>query len=224
MATASQQSPEKMEVKKRDHHRTEGWIVQPAVWWALDMFLVGGLVAIFGIFPWILGVDYHPNWRTYIFQRGGPGPPTRYFLEQHFEKGPSSLEIRGLHAAHSMHHSMHFLGQDSPTATFGAQKYGPRMAERSPSPGLLGSRPDPWPRCIWCRRGAQSCIVLDSPGFFSEMSVGGFRLVMGVPNSWMVYFMENPNLKWMRTFGVPPYDLGNLQMFLLDPAKEACWA
>ena len=54
------------------------------------------------------------------------------------------------------------------------------------------------------------------------MSVGGFRLVMGVPNSWMVYFMENPNLKWMRTFGVPPYDLGNLQMFLLDPAKEAC--
>ena len=28
------------------------------------------------IFPFILGCDYHPNWRTHIFQRGGPGPPT----------------------------------------------------------------------------------------------------------------------------------------------------
>ena len=26
---------------------------------------------------------------------------------------------------------------------------------------------------------------------------------MGVPHSWMVYFGENPNLKWMRTGGSP---------------------
>ena len=34
--------------------------------------LVGGLVAIWIIFPFILGVIHHPNWRTHIFQRGGP--------------------------------------------------------------------------------------------------------------------------------------------------------
>ena len=34
--------------------------------------LVGGLVAIFCIFPLILGCCHHPNWRTHIFQRGGP--------------------------------------------------------------------------------------------------------------------------------------------------------
>ena len=34
--------------------------------------LVGGLVQHeFGIFPLILGFDYHPNWLTHIFQRGG---------------------------------------------------------------------------------------------------------------------------------------------------------
>ena len=36
--------------------------------------LVGGLVAIFYV-P-IYWVSNHPNWRTHIFQRGGPGPPT----------------------------------------------------------------------------------------------------------------------------------------------------
>ena len=40
--------------------------------------LVGGLVAMNFIFPFILGMSNHPNWRTHIFQRGGPGPPTRY--------------------------------------------------------------------------------------------------------------------------------------------------
>lgn len=30
---------------------------------------------------------------------------------------------------------------------------------------------------------------------------------MVVPEQWMVYFMENRNLKWMMT-GVQPYDLG----------------
>ena len=42
------------------------------------IYLVGGLVAIFGIFPYIgfliIPIDFH------IFQRGGPGPPTRYLL------------------------------------------------------------------------------------------------------------------------------------------------
>ena len=28
---------------------------------------------------------------------------------------------------------------------------------------------------------------------------GGATIVMGVPNSWLVYFMENPNPKWMMT-------------------------
>ena len=30
----------------------------------------------FFIFPEILGFDYHPNWRSHIFQRGGKKPPT----------------------------------------------------------------------------------------------------------------------------------------------------
>ena len=30
----------------------------------------------------------------------------------------------------------------------------------------------------------------------------GVSIVMGVPHSWMVYFMENPNLKW-DDLGVP---------------------
>jgi hypothetical protein len=38
---------------------------------------------------------------------------------------------------------------------------------------------------------------------------GGFHKYR-YPNSWMVYFMENPNLKWMMTGGTPI--LGNLQM------------
>ena len=29
---------------------------------------------------------------------------------------------------------------------------------------------------------------------------GGF-LKWGIPNSWLVYFMEHPNLKWMMTGG-----------------------
>ena len=32
----------------------------------------------------------------------------------------------------------------------------------------------------------------------------------GYPHSWMVYFMENPNLKWMMTGGSPI--AGNLHM------------
>ena len=34
--------------------------------------LVDGLVAINFIFPEILGMSHHPNWRIHIFQRGGP--------------------------------------------------------------------------------------------------------------------------------------------------------
>ena len=30
----------------------------------------------FFMFPEILGFDYHPNWRSHIFQRGGEKPPT----------------------------------------------------------------------------------------------------------------------------------------------------
>ena len=36
------------------------------------LLLVGGLVDISFIVPEILGISNHPNWRTHIFQRGGP--------------------------------------------------------------------------------------------------------------------------------------------------------
>ena len=45
------------------------------LWWyeVLQIIhLVGGLVAINFIFPEILGLCHHPNWRTHMFQRGGP--------------------------------------------------------------------------------------------------------------------------------------------------------
>ena len=32
------------------------------------------------LFSHINWVSNHPNWRTHIFQRGGPGPPTRWVL------------------------------------------------------------------------------------------------------------------------------------------------
>ena len=37
-----------------------------------DTYLVGGLVAIFYVPINIKGLCHHPNWRTHIFQRGGP--------------------------------------------------------------------------------------------------------------------------------------------------------
>ena len=42
--------------------------------------LVGGLVAMNFMFPEILGCDYHPNWRTHIFQRGGPTTNQPFYL------------------------------------------------------------------------------------------------------------------------------------------------
>ena len=51
------------------------WLVNDGWWWLMmvndGIYLVGGLVAMNFIFPLILGFDYHPNWRTHIFQRGG---------------------------------------------------------------------------------------------------------------------------------------------------------
>ena len=80
--------------------------------------LVGGLVAINFIFPEILGIlgiigninlifnmkvnwddflfsqkyweCHHPNWRTHIVQRGGPGPPTRHVFH------PASSNVAGI--------------------------------------------------------------------------------------------------------------------------------
>ena len=49
---------------------------------------------------------------------------------------------------------------------------------------------------------------------------GGFQLVMGVPKSWMVYFMENPNLQMDDDRGYP-YDLGNLHLAVGTPT--CCW-
>jgi hypothetical protein len=40
-------------------------------------------------------------------------------------------------------------------------------------------------------------------------------IVMGYPHySWMVYFMENPNLKWMRTGGSPISEKLHLGLWL----------
>ena len=44
----------------------------------LNPYLVGGLVAMNLAFSHQYWVANHPNWRTHIFQRGGPGPPTSY--------------------------------------------------------------------------------------------------------------------------------------------------
>ena len=44
----------------------------------------------FFIFPFILGMSNHPNWRSHIFQTGGEKPPTRYvwfFLTQQILTG-----------------------------------------------------------------------------------------------------------------------------------------
>ena len=38
-----------------------------------DIVLVGGeWLPFISFFSWILGMSNHPNWRTHIFQRGGP--------------------------------------------------------------------------------------------------------------------------------------------------------
>ena len=37
----------------------------------------------------------------------------------------------------------------------------------------------------------------------SRMFKWGFPQPWGHPNSWMVYFLKNPNLKWMMTGGTP---------------------
>ena len=53
----------------------------------------------------------------------------------------------------------------------------------------------------------------------------------GYPNSWMVFVMENPNLKWMMTGGTPvlgnpnmAYDivLTNMNGFLLWMVAKSC--
>ena len=62
-------SPENHQNPLVDHKSTWNsdfdWLV---VWCGLEHFLLSH----------ILGFDYHPNWRTHIFQRGGPGPPTSW--------------------------------------------------------------------------------------------------------------------------------------------------
>ena len=52
------------------------WASGPSGHWSWGyvsyQVLVDGLVAINVFFPEILGCCHHPNWRTHIFQRGGP--------------------------------------------------------------------------------------------------------------------------------------------------------
>ena len=55
--------------------------------WTQFNKLVGGLVAIFCIFPLILGFDNHPNWRTHIFSEGWPNhQPDEYSTAYQIDK------------------------------------------------------------------------------------------------------------------------------------------
>ena len=45
-------------------------------WSFMKLNLVAGLLAINFIFPWLLGLCHHPNWRTHIFQVGVAHQPT----------------------------------------------------------------------------------------------------------------------------------------------------
>ena len=62
----------------------------PSGWWFGCHFLFSHI---------ILGLSHHPNWRSPIFQRGGPGPPTSHafhrFQISHgtIQRGTSSPEI-----------------------------------------------------------------------------------------------------------------------------------
>ena len=49
---------------------TEAWELVSGDW----------LVVNLGIFPFFLGESHHPNWRSLIFFRGVPQPPTSQFL------------------------------------------------------------------------------------------------------------------------------------------------
>ena len=49
---------------------------------------------------------------------------------------------------------------------------------------------------------------------YSDYYLYGGSIVMGIPNSWLVYFSENPSLKWMMS-GCNPID-GNLYIFYME--------
>ena len=49
------------------------WETMTGWWW---------MVAMNFIFPLILGCDYHPNWRTHIFQRGSPTTNQTWFYHE----------------------------------------------------------------------------------------------------------------------------------------------
>ena len=48
------------------------WPSVISAWWEL--------VAMNFIVPLILGMSKNPNWRSRMFQRGGPGPPTSVYI------------------------------------------------------------------------------------------------------------------------------------------------
>ena len=45
----------------------------------------------------------------------------------------------------------------------------------------------------------------------------GLSIVMGVPHSWMVYIMENPNLKWMIPGGTPVFWKPSQDPYIIYP-------
>ena len=78
------------QLRQKDDYRTHILMVHPGLIHIIHMhfyihthlyisMLVGGLVAIFGIFPLILGCCHHPNWLSY-FSLGWPNhQPACYF-------------------------------------------------------------------------------------------------------------------------------------------------
>ena len=70
----------------------------------------------------------------------------------------------------------------------------------------------PWspsPSCQHRLAPLKSChFAVKFRGEFSRRDLG-LSIVMPLPNRWMVYVRDNPNLKWMMTGGTPA--LGNLQ-------------
>jgi len=59
-------------------------------------------------------------------------------------------------------------------------------------------------RLFW--RGATYCHRLEDEMCATNVTdqfVKGFPLKWGIPNSWMVYFMENLLNKWLMTGGTP---------------------
>ena len=83
---------------------------------------------------------------------------------------------------------------------------------RGPPPDLLaethGSVAGPvhrWPPPSWPPPCQLEASHPKRRWFQIPQAMGGFPLAMGVPQLWLVFVWETPNLKWMRTGGYPHF-------------------